>query len=487
MGTPGTLETLGGSGLETFLRGVLVLFVLSLGAERIAAIFKRRDWQPLRPRFEVSQRRKKSGNIQVDLRTGQAYVEGQPAAPVVMGDNAVDRLTRAANAENTLFIGLLVALLTGANAFQGTCGWPDLAQLHFSFVAQVLLTGSASAVGSSFWYELLNALIEARRARSAGSVPEDFSPLLPGRPVTPLPYAADPFATPLEALRAAALLRLPELRALPGVKAVRLVDAPRRWPSHPCLEFVMEARAGRAPPSLRGVRPRRGPGALHPGAGMIGDWSATRLGGFARNQPLAGGFTPVASLEARAWNRSQSASGLLVHPRLVVTVAHAVLFHAGARLFAAAQVKVELGNVRAWADAVVIPSRFLQNAGFLGSVDLAVLRMPWAVSGPLQPPIVAEAPREGGAVLWGWSLARPRTRSSHPVEVSVTPEGTLRYPSADLPAFSGGPLLRGTGPQQSEEVIGLHRAYHSDTQQGEAVVFSSDDVIGAMRALGFSV
>ncbi|HYO54182.1 hypothetical protein [Archangium sp.] len=220
---------------------------------------------------------------------------------------------------------------------------------------------------------------------------------------------------------------------------------------------------------------------------MIGGWSAANLGRFFPNQPLEGSFTPVASLEATAWNRSQVASGLLVHPRLVVTVAHAVLFRTGAHFFAAAQVKVELGNVRAWADAVVLPSRFLQSAGFVPSTDLAVLRMPWEVSGPLQPPLIAESARDGSAMLWGWTLVRPRTQVSIPVTVTTGEEGTLRYPAANLPAFSGGPLLRSIGPDQPNEVIGLHRSFHADAQQGEAIPFSSDDVVEAMRALDFAV
>lgn len=220
---------------------------------------------------------------------------------------------------------------------------------------------------------------------------------------------------------------------------------------------------------------------------MIGGWSATRLGRFSPNEPLAGAFTPVASLEASAWNQTQSASGLLVHPRLVVTVAHAVLFHATGRLFCAAQVRVELGSVRAWADAVVIPSSFVSSAGFLPSADLAVLRMPYEIGEPLHPPLVGDAATAGDALLWGWSLASPRVQSSFPVTVSLAEDGSLRYASSNLPAFSGGPLLRGTGPQLPDACLGLHRAYHSDTQQGEAVMLSREDVLEAMRVLGFDV
>ncbi|OJT24333.1 hypothetical protein BO221_14265 [Archangium sp. Cb G35] len=220
---------------------------------------------------------------------------------------------------------------------------------------------------------------------------------------------------------------------------------------------------------------------------MIGGWSAAQLGFFFQNQPLEGAFSPVVAIEASAWNRSQVASGLLVHPRLVLTVAHAVLFRAGARLFAAAQVKVELGNVRAWADAVVIPSRFLAHAGFLATADLAVLRMPMEVSGPLDPPLLAESARDCEAMLWGWTLVRPRTQVSIPVTVTMGEDGCLHYPAANLPAFSGGPILRSTGPGQPDELIGLHRAFHADTQQGEAIPFSSDDVLEAMHSLGFDV
>lgn len=288
MGTSGTLETLGGSGdgLDAFLRGVLVLFVLSLAAERISAVFKHRNWQPLRPRLHFGKNKDDGGNLQVDLRTGETYVDStKQQVPVALGGNEVDRLTRAANAENTLFIGLLLALVSGANAFLGTCGWPDLTQggtpirSTISFVGQVLLTGAASAIGSSFWYELLNVLTEARRVRSAlaqqklADTPPPTSQ--PGTPLTPAMPLTDTLPSTfsqgqmrsasqvqmrsashgqlrsapvsLEQLRLAAQRLLPELQQLAGVKQIRLVDAPRRWATHPCLEFRVEQEPG-APP-----------------------------------------------------------------------------------------------------------------------------------------------------------------------------------------------------------------------------------------------
>lgn len=242
--------------MESLLRGVLVLFVLSLGAERLAAVFKRRDWQPFRPRLVFGKRRKQAGNIQIDLRTGEAYVDSKPMLPVALGGTEADRLTRAANSENTLFIGLVLALLTGANAFLGSCGWPGASELRFAFVAQVLLTGAASAVGASFWHELLNLLTEARYALAARSDTSSASPapLLPGTPVVApvqapaLPTVGASAPGGLEQLRAAAQRMLPELQKLEGVKQVRLVDAPRRWPTHPCLEFRVELEPGAPPP-----------------------------------------------------------------------------------------------------------------------------------------------------------------------------------------------------------------------------------------------
>jgi hypothetical protein len=271
MGTNGTLETLGGNGggLDAFLRGFLVLFVLSLAAERISAVFKRRNWQPFRPRWHFGKDEERAGNLQVDLRTGETYVDSKHPAPIALGGNEADRLTRAANAENSLFIGLLLALVSGANAFLGTCGWPDLTQggtpirSTITFVGQVLLTGAASAIGSSFWYELLNVLTEARRVRSAlvqqklGDTPPSLQPGTPLTPAMPLtdtrspafssPVQPRPSPVPLEQLRLAAQRMLPELQQLAGVKQVRLVDAPRRWASHPCLEFRVELEPG-APP-----------------------------------------------------------------------------------------------------------------------------------------------------------------------------------------------------------------------------------------------
>ncbi|AKJ03830.1 hypothetical protein ATI61_11679 [Archangium gephyra] len=274
MGTSGTLETLGGNGggLDGFLRGLLVLFVLSLAAERISSVFKHRNWQPLRPRMR---NKEDGGNLQVDLRTGETYVDSakQPV-PIALGGNEVDRLTRTANAENTLFIGLLLALVSGANAFLGTCGWPDFTQggtpirSTLTFVGQVLLTGAASAIGSSFWDELLNLLTDSRRVRSAqaqqkssDSPPPSHQPGTPLIPAMPLTDTVSPtfFSSPepprpvpvqLGQLRQAAQHKLPELQRLEGVKQVRLVDAPRRWASHPCLEFRVELEPGApAPPA----------------------------------------------------------------------------------------------------------------------------------------------------------------------------------------------------------------------------------------------
>lgn len=264
MGTSGTLETLGGNGggLDAFLRGFLVLFVLSLAAERISSLFKHRNWQPLRPRFGKNEA---GGHLQVDLRTGETYVDSakQPV-PIALGGNEVERLARTANAENTLFVGLLLALVSGANAFQGTCGWPDLTQggsplrSTLTFVGQVLLTGAASAIGSSFWDELLGLLTDSRRVRSAQArqtssdtppTPQPGTPLSPATPLTgtgspSFPEQPRPVPVQLGQLRQAAQHKLPELQQLQGVKQVRLVDAPRRWASHPCLEFRVELEPG---------------------------------------------------------------------------------------------------------------------------------------------------------------------------------------------------------------------------------------------------
>jgi hypothetical protein len=107
-------------------------------------------------------------------------------------------------------------------------------------------------VGASFWHELLNLLTEARHALSmrSGTSSASPAPLLPGTPVVALAspsLEAIPFPGQLEQLRAAAQRLLPELQKLEGVKQVRLVDAPRRWPTHPCLEFRVEQAPG-APP-----------------------------------------------------------------------------------------------------------------------------------------------------------------------------------------------------------------------------------------------
>src|SRR5207249_4181294 len=119
-----------------------------------------RFWHPLP---EVDSR--------VDLRSGRAFRHGQ----LVQDREESKRALRFVNSENTLVIGVVVALLTGANAFQDL---PPM-RTYAGFLAahgtlkaallalQIGMTGAAAGVGSSFWYDLLGMLIQMRRTKAA--------------------------------------------------------------------------------------------------------------------------------------------------------------------------------------------------------------------------------------------------------------------------------------------------------------------------------
>ncbi|MEP6763831.1 MAG: hypothetical protein ABJB66_05930 [Gemmatimonadaceae bacterium] len=176
--------------IEALVRCITILFVLSLAVERIAEIFKARNWQPLSLG---------SGRPSVDLRTGVGSISKETKAKsdpdtsrkekkVAFDQNALRmtsdetrRIERTTHAANTAFIGMALAGLTGANAFSGLAMSGDSVGRFGSVwtVAQILVTGAAAGIGSSFWYDLLRLVTEMRRAREVIAAPAlSISPVI---------------------------------------------------------------------------------------------------------------------------------------------------------------------------------------------------------------------------------------------------------------------------------------------------------------------
>ena len=192
--------------LEALVKSVTILFVLSLAVERIAEFLKSRDWQPLS---------NLSSAKRVNLRTGRARTikdvtavqkvremmtfpgrRSSEAPAAKEGDKNVERtasdptdamtleerrrVERAAHAENTMLIGVGLAFLTGANAFDGLAASQTMWVSGAWPYVQIGLTGAAAGVGSSFWYDMLRLLTEVRRAKEevAKAKSIDVPPLL---------------------------------------------------------------------------------------------------------------------------------------------------------------------------------------------------------------------------------------------------------------------------------------------------------------------
>jgi hypothetical protein len=229
--------------LDALIQSLTILFVLSLGVERVTALFKRHDWQPLQ-RWSGSTPQ----GLRVALDTKSVTHDGLP----VVDPEARDRAVRNTTAANTLFVGVLLAFATRANAFSHliplesapalTVRSPDALLYWASWTLQVAMTGAAAGIGSSFWYDLLSLLIEIRRTRSAVAQATKESPAAPaqvgpqGAPAAQpvnlqrTATAASDFRTAAEqAVQAAAL-------KVTGRSKVRVLDAP----GVPGLECLVE-------------------------------------------------------------------------------------------------------------------------------------------------------------------------------------------------------------------------------------------------------
>jgi hypothetical protein len=179
--------------LESLVRAVTILTVLSLSVERLTELFKKRDWQPLN-----------RNRLRVDLRSGkldrEASKKSRADLEAVDDDPAaLRRVKRSAHAQNTIFIGILLALLTGANAFAELVPpFAFLGKLAFiQKVFQVMLTGAAAGLGSSFWYDMLGVVTEIRRVKEQTS---DAAAATPSLNVPPL---VKPGIVPQPALKSA--------------------------------------------------------------------------------------------------------------------------------------------------------------------------------------------------------------------------------------------------------------------------------------------
>jgi hypothetical protein len=157
--------------LDALIRAVTTIFVLSLAVERLSSLFKGKDYQIFR-----TGRHKQKAGLRVNLAQSiVVHVQGEQSTPVV-DPNLRQAQLRAVNNENTLFLGMLVAILTGSNAFSGLPGTEALHQIvglqgagwNYVFgLPGMMMTGAAAAIGSSFWYDLLGLLIEIRRTRES--------------------------------------------------------------------------------------------------------------------------------------------------------------------------------------------------------------------------------------------------------------------------------------------------------------------------------
>ena len=113
--------------LDGLIPAVTTIFVLSLAVERMASLLKGWDWQPLRP-----MRASMKNGMRVNLaRSSVVHVADEKELPVADIQTRRDVL-RAVITENTVVLGMALALSTGTNAFEGMPGVG-----HFSSMAGV--------------------------------------------------------------------------------------------------------------------------------------------------------------------------------------------------------------------------------------------------------------------------------------------------------------------------------------------------------------
>lgn len=221
--------SLPGGSLDALIRCLASLFVLSLAAERLTSLFKRRDWQPLSWR-----RTKRVASPWVDLRTKR--VVGPGGSEYRVSETERSSLVRNANAENSVVAGVLLAVLLQVDALQGLVGLPAGPWGVAVHWLRILGTGLAAGIGSSFWYDLLKLLVAYRDARATPGA----MPARSGAPSS-LEKAED---NALDAQRARALREAASRTAAELTKegySVELGPALRTDKDHPGLAFFVAA------------------------------------------------------------------------------------------------------------------------------------------------------------------------------------------------------------------------------------------------------
>jgi hypothetical protein len=133
--------------LDALISAFTQLFVLSLAVERVASIAKR---------WDVGM----TGDDRKRIVEAKSQLDNAKAADEVLEVN------RRVTGTTTFLIGVLLAFATQANAFTGLVKLPEHEVLNWIvFCGQIIMTGAAAGVGSSFWYDMLSLLIEIRKTK----------------------------------------------------------------------------------------------------------------------------------------------------------------------------------------------------------------------------------------------------------------------------------------------------------------------------------
>ncbi len=224
--------------LDAFIRAVTIVFILSLAIERMATLLKSRNWQPLRRR---SVGNGKAGKFIVDISRNTVVHRNPSGLETPILEKGLRKAhIQAVNSENTLLLGMVLALATGSNAFRDLLG-PGLFSGYFAHhpvhaylwqLPQVLLTGAAAAIGSSFWYDMLGILMEVRRTKQSLALPvQEPGKDAPGKPAAPSPF---------QRLRMAAEEEVNRWVKNGSIKSGRVIDDP----AIPYLSVYAEPASG---------------------------------------------------------------------------------------------------------------------------------------------------------------------------------------------------------------------------------------------------
>ncbi|HEY2030127.1 MAG TPA: hypothetical protein VGH20_13060 [Myxococcales bacterium] len=193
--------------------------------------------------------------------------------------------------------------------------------------------------------------------------------------------------------------------------------------------------------------------------------------------PRARPFNPVPLLVSAWPSDTEQGSGFFVHPAVLVTAAH-VVFTEGQ---VASRISVDCGSSSAVVAAATLPDGYLR--GEPEAPDVAVLWLGESLCA-MEQTVIMSSMGPGASVaatLLGWGQGAFGRR-----DVDATKDAELlRYDVEDLPGFSGGPLLAPRpDPAVEPSAVGVH--FFHDERGGYALPLQRNDVIDAMRLLGFS-